>query len=75
MDRETLIDRLMAENEEFHRLRDDHKRYDAELEALKGTSPLSADQQWRITELKKLKLMSKDRMEMILRQVSQRVAV
>ena len=30
-------------------------------------SPLSADQHWRISELKKLKLMAKDRMEAILR--------
>ena len=64
---ESLIDRLMAENEEFRRLRDEHQRYDGELETLKGISPLSAEQPWRITELKKLKLMAKDRMESILR--------
>ena len=75
MDRETLIDRLTAENEEFRRLRDEHKQHDHALEALKGTAPLSADQQWRITELKKLKLMAKDRMEAIIRHASSRVAV
>jgi hypothetical protein len=37
------------------------------LETLKGTTPLSADQQWRVSELKKLKLMAKDRMEDIIR--------
>jgi uncharacterized protein YdcH (DUF465 family) len=57
----------MAENEEFRRLRADHQSYDHELEALKGASPLSAEQQWRMTELKKLKLMAKDRMEAIIR--------
>jgi uncharacterized protein YdcH (DUF465 family) len=31
-------------------------------------SPLSPEQQWRMTELKKLKLMAKDRMEEIIRQ-------
>ena len=67
MDQETLIERLMAENEEFRRLRTEHRDYDQELEALKGTAPLSADQQWRISELKKLKLMAKDRMEAIIR--------
>jgi uncharacterized protein YdcH (DUF465 family) len=67
MDRETLIERLMAENEEFRRLRGEHQQHDRELEALKGTSPLSADQQWRISELKKLKLMAKDRMEVMIR--------
>jgi len=67
MTQETLIDRLMAENEEFRRLRDEHQSYDRELETLKQSSPLSAEQEWRITELKKLKLMAKDRMESILR--------
>ena len=75
MDRETLIERLTAENEEFRRLRSEHQQHDRDLEALKGTSPLSADQQWRITQLKKLKLMAKDRMETIIRQASSRVTV
>ena len=67
MTRETLIERLMAENEEFRRLRSEHLVHDQELDALKGISPLSADQQWRMSELKKLKLMAKDRMEVIIR--------
>lgn len=67
MTKESLIERLMAENEEFRRLRDEHHACDLELETLKGTSPLSAEQQWRATELKKLKLMAKDRMEDIIR--------
>jgi uncharacterized protein YdcH (DUF465 family) len=68
MDQETLIERLMAENEEFRRLREEHRHHDGELEGLKRTSPLSAEQEWRIVELKKLKLMAKDRMETIIRQ-------
>ena len=68
MDQETLIERLMAENEEFRRLRDEHRQHDVELEELKRMSPLSAEQEWRGTELKKLKLMAKDRMEAIIRQ-------
>ena len=68
MDQETLIERLMAENEEFRRLREEHRRHDGELEGLKRTASLSAEQEWRITELKKLKLMAKDRMETIIRQ-------
>jgi uncharacterized protein YdcH (DUF465 family) len=67
MDRETLIERLSAENEEFRRLRQEHQQHDHELEELKGHSPLSAVEQWRISELKKLKLMTKDRMETIIR--------
>jgi uncharacterized protein YdcH (DUF465 family) len=68
MTQQSLIERLMAENEEFRRLRLEHQRYDQELEALRATSPLSPEQQWRMTELKKLKLMAKDRMEAIIRQ-------
>jgi uncharacterized protein YdcH (DUF465 family) len=69
MTQESLIERLTAENEEFRRLRTEHQGYDQELEALKsgGGSSLSAEQQWRATELKKLKLMAKDRMENIIR--------
>lgn len=67
MTQESLIERLMAENEEFRRLRSEHHHYDEELETLQGTTALSADQQWRASELKKLKLMAKDRMEDIIR--------
>ena len=67
MDREALIERLSAENEEFRRLRTEHHKHDEELETLKQHSPLSADQQWRMSELKKLKLMAKDGMETIIR--------
>ena len=67
MDQESLIERLVAENDEFRRLRSEHQSYEHELETLRGTAPLSTDQQWRMSELKKLKLMAKDRMESILR--------
>ena len=68
MNQESLIERLTAENEEFRRLRTEHQSYDQELETLNGGgSSLSAESQWRATELKKLKLMAKDRMENIIR--------
>jgi uncharacterized protein YdcH (DUF465 family) len=67
MTQESLIDRLLAENEEFRRLRSEHQGYDHELESLRRIAPLSAEQQWRMTELKKLKLMAKDHMEAIIR--------
>jgi uncharacterized protein YdcH (DUF465 family) len=67
MDQESLIERLTAENEEFRRLRGEHRTHDQELEALKESFPLSAESQWRISELKKLKLMAKERMEAIIR--------
>jgi uncharacterized protein YdcH (DUF465 family) len=65
MTQENLIERLMAENEEFRRLRSEHQGYEQELDTLKVSSSLSADQHWRMSELKKLKLMAKDRMEAI----------
>ncbi len=67
-DQEPLIERLAAENEEFRRLREEHRGYEQELDELKRRPFLSADQQWRISELKKLKLIAKDRMEAITRQ-------
>jgi len=67
MDQDSLISRLLAENEEFRRLRAEHQTHDQEIEQLKKQLPLTADQQWRINELKKLKLMAKDRMEAIIR--------
>jgi uncharacterized protein YdcH (DUF465 family) len=67
MDRESLIERLTTENEEFRRLRHEHHEHDHELEQLKGVASLSVSQEWRVSELKKLKLMAKDRMETIIR--------
>lgn len=67
MTQETLIERLMAENDEFRRLRSEHQSYERELETLREAPSLSVDQQWRMSELKKLKLMAKDRMEAIIR--------
>jgi uncharacterized protein YdcH (DUF465 family) len=68
MAHEDVTARLMAENEEFRRLRAEHQSYEHELDTLKARPSLSADQHWRISELKKLKLMAKDRMEVIARQ-------
>ena len=67
MTQENLIERLIAENEEFRRLRSEHQSYERELETLKVSPSLSADQHWRVSELKKLKLMAKDHMEAIIR--------
>ena len=49
-------------------VRDEHRTYEDELVALNGRGFLSADQHWRISELKKLKLIAKDRMEAMVRQ-------
>jgi len=66
-DTAALIERLTQENHEFKKLHDEHKKYDDELAALNGRGFLSPDQQWRVSELKKLKLIAKDRMEAIIR--------
>jgi hypothetical protein len=68
MTQDDLTARLMAENAEFRRLRSEHQDYERELDALTMVPTLSADQHWRVSELKKLKLMAKDRMEVIARQ-------
>ncbi len=67
MTQENLIERLMAENEEFRRLRSEHQDYERELAALNDNPSLSVEQHWRASELKKLKLMAKDHMEAIIR--------
>jgi uncharacterized protein YdcH (DUF465 family) len=66
-DTEALIERLTQENHEFKQLHDEHRKYDEELADLTGRGFLSLDQQWRVSELKKLKLIAKDRMEVIIR--------
>ncbi|MGH7415978.1 MAG: YdcH family protein [Candidatus Rokuibacteriota bacterium] len=66
-DTEAFIERLTAENHDFRTLREEHSRYEQELAALTGRGFLSPDQQWRVSELKKLKLIAKDRMETLLR--------
>ncbi len=70
-DREALIERLTVENEEFRKLREEHRRYEQELAEFQTRPFLSADQQWRISELKKLKLIAKDQMEAIIRRARQ----
>jgi hypothetical protein len=67
-DREVLIQRLTEANEEFRLLRGEHQGYERELADLQTRPFLTAEQQWRVSELKKLKLMTKDRMEALIRQ-------
>lgn len=65
---DVLVERLVSENEEYRRLREEHRGYEQELETLTQRAFLSTDQQWRINEIKKRKLIVKDRMEAILRE-------
>ncbi|HEY7204062.1 MAG TPA: YdcH family protein [Methylomirabilota bacterium] len=66
-DAEAFIERLTTENHDFRTLREEHQRYERELTDLNGRGFLSPEQQWRVSELKKLKLIAKDRMEVLLR--------
>ena len=66
-DLEPIVARLTAENPEFRQLQEDHVRYEQELKELIVRGFLTADQQWRVSELKKLKLMGKDRMQSMIR--------
>ena len=67
-DREVLIQRLTELNDEFRRLRAEHQTHEQELAAIHARPFLTAEQEWRVGELKKLKLIAKDRMEALIRQ-------
>ncbi len=67
-DREAVVQRLTELNEEFRRLRAEHQAHEEELRQLQTQSFLTTEQQWRVSELKKLKLIGKDRMETLIRQ-------
>lgn len=66
--RQVLIQQLTEVNEEFRRLRETHQAHERELADLQTRPFLTADQQWRVSELKKMKLVAKDRMEMLIRE-------
>jgi uncharacterized protein len=67
-DRDAIVQRLTELNEEFRRLRAEHQAHEQELAELQARPFLSPEQQWRESELKKLKLIRKDRMETLIRQ-------
>ena len=67
-DREAVVQRLTELNEEFRRLRAEHQSHEEELGQLQARPFLTTEQQWRVSELKKLKLIRKDRMETLIRQ-------
>jgi len=66
-DTEAFIERLAAENHDFRKLREEHRQYGIELADLNRRGLRSPAPQWRVSELKKLKLIAKDRMEFLLR--------
>lgn len=72
---EELKAHLMATNEEFRRLSDEHSLYHKQLEKLEAKSHLTEQEQMEEVRLKKLKLHLKDQMtKMMAGHSSQRVA-
>ena len=72
---EELKAHLMATNEEFQRLVQQHSEYARQLDALESLPHLTYEQELEETRLKKLKLRLKDQMEAIASQFrSQQVA-
>jgi uncharacterized protein YdcH (DUF465 family) len=78
MERNTLEElkaHLIATNEEFRRLADEHSELKKQLLALESLPHLSYEQELEETRLKKIKLRLKDQMEAIVSQYrSQKVA-
>ncbi len=56
-------DQLLASNEEFRRLADEHSQYARRLDSLIQKKYLSEDEKLEEVRLKKLKLRLKDQME------------
>jgi uncharacterized protein len=56
-------DQLLASNDEFRRLADEHSQYSQRLENLTQKKYLSEDEKLEEVKLKKLKLRLKDQME------------
>ncbi len=56
-------DQLLASNEQFRRLVDEHSQYSQRLESLINKKYLSEDEKIEEVRLKKLKLRLKDQME------------
>ena len=63
-----IREQLMATNEKYQSLREEHTRYAAELDQLASKTYLSDYEKLEEVRLKKLKLRVKDQMEMLVRQ-------
>lgn len=65
---EAVRDHLMASNEQYRRLREEHAHYALQLNQLATKGHLSDEEQIEEVRLKKLKLRVKDQMESLVRQ-------
>jgi uncharacterized protein YdcH (DUF465 family) len=65
---EAIREQLMATSSEYQRLRDQHTQYAAQLDQLESKTYLSETDKLEEVRLKKLKLRTKDQMELLVRQ-------
>ncbi len=65
---EAIREKMMAENQEYQRLREEHIRYASQLEELARKAHLTEQEQVEEVRLKKLKLRVKDQMEKLVQQ-------
>ena len=63
---EAIREQLMASNQEFRRLREEHARYSSQLDQLTSKTYLSEKDKLEEVRLKKLKLRVKDQMEVLI---------
>lgn len=66
IDDEQLIQRLCSENAEFRKLFNEHIRFEQDLEALYSLKFFPPAVETKIKEIKRKKLLGKDRMEQII---------
>ena len=65
-DKFELYERISKENMEFKKLFDEHIRFEQDLEALYSLKYIPPEVDARIKEIKKRKLLGKERMEQII---------
>jgi len=64
--KDAVVNRLLAENEEYKKLHEEHSAFESKLEELNQKKYLSPEEDVEFKHIKKLKLVGKDRMERIL---------
>ena len=67
MEEQIIKERLLAENFEFRRLHAEHQEHESRLDELAAKPFLSAEEELQQRELKKRKLLLKDKMALIMR--------
>jgi len=62
---DSVITRLLEENEEYRQLNEEHVALKSKVELLRQKKHLSSEDDYELAQLKKKKLAGKDRMEKI----------